>query len=97
MDYICANCFDFINPKRWSLGYRLCLSCGELYAKGQPLPKPVQTPPTKEEIKRANELRQIEAEAKKRAAEKFSKERDLKLKKIRDAEMARLKKKYREK
>ncbi len=97
MDYICSNCFAFIKPERWNLGYRLCLSCGELYAKGLPLPKPVKIPPSKEEIKAANELRRVEAEAKKRSAERFAKESAARLKKIRDAEMARLKKKYREK
>ncbi len=97
MDYICSNCFAFINPERWNLGYRLCLSCGELHAKGLPLPKPIKIPPSKEEIKEANELRRIEAEAKVRAKEKFNKEVEAYSKKIRDAEMARLKKKYREK
>jgi len=97
MEYICSNCFDFIKPERWSLGYRLCLACGELYAKGQPLPKPVKIPPTKEEIKRANELRQIEAEVKKRIAKKNSEKIAADVKKRKLKEMERLKKKYGEK
>jgi len=97
MEFICSNCFAFIKPERWALGYRLCLSCGELYAKGQPLPKPVKMPPTKEEIKIANELRQIEAEVKKRIIKKNEEKIAADIKKRKLKEMERLKKKYGEK
>ena len=97
MEFICSNCFDFIKPERWALGYRLCLSCGELYAKGQPLPKPVKIPLTKEEIKIASELRQIEAEVKKRIAKKNEEKIAADIRKRKLKEMERLKKKYGEK
>lgn len=29
----CVKCSDDVNPKRWSLGYRTCLHCGEAIAK----------------------------------------------------------------
>jgi hypothetical protein len=97
MDYICSNCFDFIKPERWALGYRLCLGCGELYAKGQPLPKPVKIPPTQEEIARAKEIRQIEMEVKRRFAKKNAEKIAADVKKKKLKEMERLKKKYGEK
>lgn len=92
MDYICSNCFDFIKPERWALGYRLCLSCGELYAKGQPLPKPVKTPPTQEEIARAKEILQIEMEVQRRIAAKNAKKIAADVQKKKLKEMERLKK-----
>jgi len=29
----CKTCGEPVSPKRWSLGYRLCLSCGERQAR----------------------------------------------------------------
>lgn len=29
----CLTCGEDVHPKRWSLGYRTCLTCGELDAK----------------------------------------------------------------
>lgn len=29
----CPYCNDQVNPKRWELGYQLCLTCGEHQAK----------------------------------------------------------------
>jgi predicted Zn-dependent protease len=98
MERLCRNCFDFVNPARWSLGYTLCLKCGEKFAKGEPLPQPEKIPLTQkelmEEVKRNNELRKIAAEQKKRVAEKYAKkEADAKIK-WKKKESARLKKKY---
>jgi hypothetical protein len=29
----CKTCGEPVSPKRWSLGYRLCLPCGERQAR----------------------------------------------------------------
>lgn len=29
----CESCGEHVSPKRWSLGYRLCLECGEHQAR----------------------------------------------------------------
>jgi hypothetical protein len=97
IERICANCFAFVSPGRWDLGYRLCLSCGEKYAKGDPLPKPVKVPPTEDEIKVANEIRAIEALARKKAALKLVEQHERSIKKRKQVEWERLKKKYGEK
>lgn len=31
--YFCINCADEVNPRRFQLGYRTCLPCGEREAK----------------------------------------------------------------
>jgi hypothetical protein len=97
LECICANCFEFISPGRWNLGYRLCLSCGEKYAKGDPLPKPVKAPLTKEQIKAANEIRAIENAARKKAVKKLADEHERSIKRRKLKELDRLKKKYGEK
>ena len=97
IEHICANCFAFVSPARWELGYKLCLSCGETFAKGEPLPKPKKIPLTPEEIKVANEIRQIEAEVRKKKAQKLSEQIERARKKEKQKEWDRLKKKYGEK
>lgn len=97
IELICANCFEFISPGRWNLGYRLCLSCGEKYAKGDPLPKPVKVPLTIEQIKAANEIRVIENAARKKAAQKLVEQEERSMKRRKLKEWERLKKKYGEK
>lgn len=32
MDNFCCWCGDDVHPKRWALGYRTCLTCGEQQA-----------------------------------------------------------------
>ena len=97
IEHICANCFAFVLPARWGLGYKLCLSCGEKFAKGEPLPKPEKIPLTPEDIKVANEIRQIEAEVRKKKAQKLSEQIERARKKEKQKEWDRLKKKYGEK
>ena len=31
--HLCRNCGDEISTKRWALGYKFCLACGDEYAK----------------------------------------------------------------
>lgn len=31
-DFICIDCEKEVNPKRWALGYKICLECGALAA-----------------------------------------------------------------
>ena len=31
--HLCRNCGDEIATKRWALGYKFCLACGDEYAK----------------------------------------------------------------
>jgi len=33
MNNICRCCGDEVNPKRWELGYKVCLFCGEELAQ----------------------------------------------------------------
>ena len=33
MIYYCVNCSNEVNPKRWFLGYKTCISCGETLAR----------------------------------------------------------------
>ncbi len=32
-DYFCRNCGDAVDERRWGLGFRLCLFCGEEAAR----------------------------------------------------------------
>lgn len=32
-NHLCRMCGDSINPKRWALGYKYCLLCGEDVAR----------------------------------------------------------------
>lgn len=32
-EHHCRNCGDIIPPKRWALGYKFCLPCGDEIAK----------------------------------------------------------------
>ena len=29
----CLSCGEYVHPKRWQLGYRTCLDCGEVMAR----------------------------------------------------------------
>jgi ribosomal protein L37AE/L43A len=31
--HVCRNCGDNIDTRRWALGYKFCLVCGDEYAK----------------------------------------------------------------
>ena len=31
--YFCINCGDEVNPRRFQLGYRTCLPCGDKHAR----------------------------------------------------------------
>lgn len=31
--FFCAECGEDVDPRRWELGYRLCLDCGEQFAR----------------------------------------------------------------
>ena len=31
--YICVECFGYIAPARYRLGYKVCLDCGEVMAR----------------------------------------------------------------
>ena len=31
--YFCIHCSDEVNPRRWALGYRSCLRCGDKHAR----------------------------------------------------------------
>lgn len=31
--FFCINCSDDVQPKRWHLGYKTCLACGDKLAK----------------------------------------------------------------
>lgn len=33
MTMYCVKCSDEVNPKRWALGYKTCLVCGEALAR----------------------------------------------------------------
>jgi ribosomal protein L37AE/L43A len=33
MTHYCINCSDDVNPNRWALGFKTCLSCGEALAR----------------------------------------------------------------
>jgi hypothetical protein len=32
LDHVCRMCGDGVNPKRWALGYKFCLDCGDSLA-----------------------------------------------------------------
>lgn len=34
-EYACEHCEDEVHANRWSLGYRLCLSCGDSAARAE--------------------------------------------------------------
>jgi len=97
MENICGNCFEFVNPKRWALGYTLCLNCGDKLAKGESLPKPTPIQKTQKEIDEewGVELKRRNAEKLKlqKQAEAYEKKRKL----LKQKEFERLKKKWGEK
>jgi ribosomal protein L37AE/L43A len=31
--YVCVECDGRVHPRRWELGYKVCLDCGELSAR----------------------------------------------------------------
>lgn len=33
MNHLCVKCSDDVNPRRWALGFRTCLVCGEHFAR----------------------------------------------------------------
>lgn len=33
MNQLCVKCSDDVAPARWALGFRLCMTCGELTAR----------------------------------------------------------------
>jgi ribosomal protein L37AE/L43A len=33
MTHYCINCSDDVNPNRWNLGFKTCLTCGEAFAR----------------------------------------------------------------
>ena len=33
MTHYCINCSDDVNPNRWAIGFKTCLSCGEALAR----------------------------------------------------------------
>ncbi len=97
MENICGNCFEFVNPKRWALGYKLCLNCGDQLAKGESLPKPTPIKKTQKEIdddyKEDQKLQRAKQLIEMELAEVHEKKRKL----LKQKEFERLKKKWGEK